>query len=382
MSSKVLLISVNRCTTPDPVFPLGLAHVSAALQRAGHQVTWLDRLAEDGNFEERLAALRPDFTGISVRNIDDALIRKRETYFDDLASLTAKLRQAHPRPVILGGSGFSIYPRQLLGLSGADYGIIGEGEKPLVALVDALENGRDPGGIPGLVFRRGAEIVINPASAGSPARSLAAADRPAAVVRHYLRTSGTLNLQTQRGCAFRCCYCSYPLIEGRRRRCRPPEQVADEFEQLQKLGARYAFVTDSVFNSSPRHAAAVCEAILRRNVRLAWGCFLRPQGLTADLLRLMARAGLAHIEFGSDSFCDSVLEEYGKGFVFDDILRSAEFARAQNIPCCHFLICGGPGETAATLETSFQNSQRLAGGVIMAVVGIGSIPAPRCIRGR
>jgi hypothetical protein len=36
MPSRILLISVNRCTAPDPVFPLGLAHINAALRRAGH----------------------------------------------------------------------------------------------------------------------------------------------------------------------------------------------------------------------------------------------------------------------------------------------------------------------------------------------------------
>jgi len=42
MGSKILLISANRCTTPDPVFPLGLAHVNAALRQAGHDTLWAD----------------------------------------------------------------------------------------------------------------------------------------------------------------------------------------------------------------------------------------------------------------------------------------------------------------------------------------------------
>ena len=33
---KILLINANRCTTPEPVFPLGLAHLSAALGKSGH----------------------------------------------------------------------------------------------------------------------------------------------------------------------------------------------------------------------------------------------------------------------------------------------------------------------------------------------------------
>ena len=85
--------------------------------------------------------------------------------------------------------------------------------------------------------------------------------------------------------------------------------------------------------------------MLRRNVKISWGCFLRPQGLTPELMKLMARAGLAHIEFGSDSFCDEVLAAYQKDFTFDDILHSSELASREKVDFCHFLICGGPGET-------------------------------------
>jgi radical SAM superfamily enzyme YgiQ (UPF0313 family) len=183
-----------------------------------------------------------------------------------------------------------------------------------------------------------------------------------------------LNLQTQRGCSFRCCYCTYPLLEGRRRRRRPPELVADDFAQLRRLQARYVFIVDSVFNSSARHVTEVCEALLRRNVKLPWGCFLRPQGLTPDLMRLMKRVGLAHVEFGSDSFCDEVLGAYHKDLTFDDILRSSELAREEGLDFCHFLILGGPGETRSTLEQSFENSQRLGRTLIMAAVGMRIYP--------
>lgn len=53
-----------------------------------------------------------------------------------------------------------------------------------------------------------------------------------------------------------------------------------------------------------------CEAIVRRDAKVSWGCFLRPQGLTAEQMNLMARAGLTHIEFGSESFSDSVLDAF------------------------------------------------------------------------
>jgi radical SAM superfamily enzyme YgiQ (UPF0313 family) len=374
MASKILLISANRCGTPDPVFPLGLAHLNAALRQAGHETRWFDLQTDPPPCVDVVREYRPDFVGVSLRNVDDVLIARQETFFGELAGLCASVRQAHPCPVVLGGSGFSLFPERLLELSRADFGIQGEGEVSFIALLEALSNGGNYESIPGLVYRRGAVVVANPPRQATLATSLSAGDRPPELISHYLRISGMLNVQTQRGCGHACCYCTYPLIEGRTHRPRAPEAVAEEMAALAAQGAKYVFIVDSIFNSSAQHAAAVCEALAGRALMLRWGCFLRPQGLTHELMHLMARAGLAHIEFGSDSFCDSVLEAYQKQFTFADIHQSSELARREGIDYCHFLICGGPGETLATLQTGFTNSQRLNGAVIMAVVGMRIYP--------
>jgi len=374
MVSRILLINANQCSAPDPVFPLGLSHLNAALRRAGHQTRLFDLLAEPQSVEDVLRRFQPDFVGLSLRNVDNVLIRQQETYFAGLLTLSDAVRRAHPCTVVIGGSGFSIYPKKLLELSRADFGIQGEGEASLVALVAALRGGAEYASIPGLVYRRGRQIVANPQQPSDSQAGLEAADRPSAVADFYLTACGMLNVQTQRGCGQACTYCAYPLIEGCLHRRRDPEAVAQEFEQLQAMGAKYAFVVDSVFNSSERHVAETCEAILRRGVKLRWGCFLRPQSLTLEMMRLMARAGLTHIEFGSDSFCDTVLEQYAKRLAFDDIARSSELARQAGIEHCHYLICGGPGESLETLETSFQNSRHLAGSVVLAVVGMRIFP--------
>lgn len=374
---KILLVSANRCTTPEPVFPLGLAHLSAALREAGHEVSWLDLLTDGDRFQELLSTSNPGLVGISVRNIDDVLIRKRQTFVDDLGGLVEAIHQNLGCPVVLGGSGFSILPIELLETSGADFGVVGEGEATLPALISALENGSGYESIPGLVFRREAGIALNARAKLSGWEPLPLADFPRQITDQYLRRGGILNLQTQRGCAHRCCYCTYPVIEGTRHRRRSAEAVLCEFEQLERLGARYAFVVDSVFNSSEAHVHEICEALLRRPLKIRWGCFLRPQGLTREMVQLMAKAGLAHVEFGSDSFCDEVLTAYQKDFTFDDVRRSSEMARNEDIDFCHFVIAGGPGETRETLERGFKNSQALGNPIVMAVAGMRIYPGTR-----
>jgi radical SAM superfamily enzyme YgiQ (UPF0313 family) len=374
MPSRVLLISANRCSVPEKVFPLALTYLQAALRREGHVCRWLDLLEQPERLEEALRGFQPEVVAISVRNIDDVVIRKRETFFDDLPGVCAAIRRLAGSRIVVGGSGFSIFPEPLLRLSGADFGIAGEGEESLARLVRCLEQGGGYEDIPGLVYRRGETIQVNPPENRPFAVAVGEEDRPAEVADAYLKSCGVLNVQTQRGCACRCCYCTYPVIEGRAHRRRPPEQVAEEFARIVARKARYAFIVDSVFNSSARHVEEICEAILRRGIKLSWGCFLRPQGLTPELMKLMARAGLSHVEFGSDSFCDEVLAAYGKGFSFEEVRRSTELAMAEQVDCCHFLIAGGPGETEATLQRSFDNSASLGRSTILAVVGMRIYP--------
>jgi radical SAM superfamily enzyme YgiQ (UPF0313 family) len=372
-SRRVLLISSNRCDEPYPVFPLGLAHVASALRRVGHVTRWLDSNVATVPVEHLLVKFRPDIIGISMRNVDDVQPLKQQTYFNTDVELCRNLRRCCACPVVVGGTAFSIFPERLLALTGADFGIHGAGEVAFNRLIEALATGADPSGIRGLVYRRDGRIVVNPCDLAEPICP-EPADRPAELVDYYLRRSSMLNIQTQRGCHLKCCYCTYPLIDGRRCRRRAPEAVAAELESIQHQGAKHVFITDSVFNTSPDHVAGICEAILRRNLKIGWSCFLRPKNLTRGLMELMARAGLTHIEFGADSFCDSVLEEYGKALTFDDILESSELAHGADVRYAHFLICGGPGETRQTLQTTFANSKRLRGAIIFALAGMRIYP--------
>ena len=134
--------------------------------------------------------------------------------------------------------------------------------------------------------------------------------------------------------------------KGRRHRRRPPESIADEFEELQRLGARYAFVVDSVFNSSPAHVIETCEAILRRGVKLAWGCFLRPQGLDAEQMGLMApgRAHAYRVRLRQ-------LLRPGAGRLPASTSRSMTFARRTNWPARSRL-------TAATISSAAARRRR------------------------
>ena len=243
MALKILLVSVNRCASPYLVFPLGLSHVAGALRRAGHEVDIFDCVADGTRLEESVRAFRPSHIGLSLRNIDDIQIQNTRFFADDLLSLTQRLRAVTSAPIIIGGSGFSLFPTELLDATGADFGIQGEGDVAFVNLLDELESKRNYSDIPGLVYRENGVIVVNQNDARGVG-DIAPAFRPGGLVGFYLSNSTILNVQTQRGCSSTCCYCTYPIIEGKTVRRRDAQDVVDELEEIKRLGCSYFFIVD------------------------------------------------------------------------------------------------------------------------------------------
>lgn len=373
--ARVLLVNLNRYDQPYPVYPIGLAYLCGALHAAGHDTLIWDARFSAGSLEAAIAAFRPDLVGLSMRNVDNVQSHNPHSFVQDVVEGCARVRAATPAPLALGGAAFSIFPRELLDLTGADFGIQGAGEAPLLELIACLQAGRPPDGIANVLSRGAPAAGAPPSPARLDASGFVAEPRhPRALLQSYAAAGSLPGVQTQRGCPLRCCYCTYPLIEGRRSRFRPAAQVVAELRGFVEAGVHYAFIVDSVFNTRADRVAEICAALIEAQLDLHWECFLRPAGVTRELLALMQRAGLRHVEFGSDSFSDVVLPSYGKSFTFADIAAASGHAHALGLNYSHFLIFGGPGETPATVEETLTRAATLPGACYFATIGMRIYP--------
>ena len=361
---KVLLISSNVTTEPYPVYPLGMAVVAAALSRCGYRVEQFDLLAAGSGepVAARIDSFRPDYVCISMRNLDSCDSLSTTSYPSAVKRLVGEIRAAIGVPVIIGGPAFSIMPEELLSFTGADYGVVGEGEQSLCALLHDLEAGRTPAAIV-----HGERLLAGPEMTGPLLDD--------GLIRFYQEQSGMINLQTKRGCPHGCIYCSYPNLEGAGYRCREPKEVVDDLERIGiDHGVNSFFFTDSVFNDDDGHYLAVAEEIIRRRLELRWCCYVRPAGIGRQELALLKRAGLYAVEAGTDAACDATLLSLGKGFTFDQALEVSRACVAEEISCAHFIMFGGPGETAATVAQGLENIAKLEHTVVFAFSGIRILP--------
>ncbi|MCD6525918.1 MAG: lipid biosynthesis B12-binding/radical SAM protein [Desulfuromonas sp.] len=365
--SRVFLLSSNISTDPYPVYPLGMAIVAGALQQAGHTVQQFDFLVNeqsDQTLQQQLAAFQPDYVCLSLRNIDnvDSFSSDDNWYLADAKRLVETIKEQCPVPVVVGGPAFSIMPEEIRDYIQADYGIVGEGEQAVVQLVATLDAGE-------------AQPPISCGAAPLAGEQMGSPLLVPEYVDYYQHHSGLINLQSKRGCPFKCVYCTYPGLEGSTFRCRPVEAVVDDMLRLKRdHGATNLFFTDSIFNDPQGYYLGLVEEMIRREVDLNWCAFFRPQGLSREVLQLLKRSGLYAMELGTDAASDTTLAELNKGFDFAEALSCHQAAVAEKIPCAHFIMFGGPGETAQTVAEGLANIKQLDHSVVFAFSGIRILP--------
>ncbi|MGB5279519.1 MAG: radical SAM protein [Gammaproteobacteria bacterium] len=379
---RVLLVSANREHLPDPIFPLGLAYVAAAVKIAGHELAVADlcfgrRPLHD--LRNQVSRFKPDAIGLSLRNVDNAAYPLTVDYLALHREVVDTLHDRCTAPVVLGGSGFSIMPQAYMRELNGDWGIVGEGERSFVDLLQALTDGRSPVSIPGVV---------------SPARATAAADGPVVQPQRpldwghglrplrapfdyarYIRRGGTGNVQTKRGCVFKCSYCTYPLLEGNRFRAREAADIVDEIDELQRdYGPHPIFFVDSILNFPYGHVEAICEEILLRGLRLRWSCYATPVKLDRRQARLMARAGCEGIELGTDAVDDERLARLGKSFDAEIAERANRYCVEAGLRVCQAIIFGAPGETEASIRTTCRALRMMRPTAVVAMTGVRLYP--------
>ena len=349
---NILLISPNTHTTPYPVYPIGLDYVAGALQK-NHTVKIVDLNATPSdNLASVITRFQPQVIGLSLRNVDNTEIGNPLFFIQQHKELVRLLRSLSDALIVCGGAGFTILAREIFDAVQPDYGIVGEGER-FEELIEALEKQEEPADISGLISR--SQTVAPLPWQGEQMRAVGGGKH----TRFYLEHGGMLNLQSKRGCAFNCIYCPYPHIEGKKHRRIAPDVVAKTAKELQELGAKYFFITDSAFNSDINHSLQVAQAFRDEKVTIPWGGFFAPLNLPEDYFSTLKACGLSHIEFGTESLADSMLKNYQKPFRAHDVFTAHQQALDAAVHTSHYFLLGGPGETPETLEQTLDGVEKL-----------------------
>ncbi len=239
------------------------------------------------------------------------------------------------------------------------------------ATLSSLDNLDRPGEVAGLAWRKGEEIVENPDR--PPIKDLDQLpypDRQSLPIDYIesmpLDVPAVLSLdryctmQTSRGCPYKCIYCDIPALTDGKWRCRSPEHVLGEMQQLNDEGYRSIYLTDDHFLLKRKRIRAICEGIIDRGLEFRWGCEGRVDSIAVDQFPIMAESNCSFLAFGIESGTQKVLDRLKKNQTLEQIENAVREAKRYGIDTAHgFFLVGSPDETEADIHESFRFAARL-----------------------
>jgi len=359
---KVLLINSNRFHQPWPVIPFGLCCVAASLEKAGYEAHILDLCFSKDcakDIQNSVAVLKPDIVGIGIRNIDNSVAYNTLFLLDQIKNeVILPCKEIFHGPIVIGGAAIGINGNEMLEFFDLEYAVCGDGEACMVEFAKRFERRLPIEGADGLIIHKNGKIVQDPPPffiEDLDSLPMSQAYRYLDL-RPYRKFNSPILIQTKRGCALKCAYCTYNRIEGDHYRLHSPQRIADELEEMVKeTKINYVEFTDSVFNIPLDHAKDALRAVIKKkisNLRLHT-LGLNPGAIDEELVDLMKEAGFNDVDLGAEAGSDISLKGLGKNYTKDDIVRVAGLLHKRKISINWYLLLGAPAETRETLKETF-----------------------------
>jgi anaerobic magnesium-protoporphyrin IX monomethyl ester cyclase len=340
--------------------PAWVAYLTGSLRAAGfddiHFIDAMTHRIDHATLRSQLAALKPDLVGVTA--ITPAIYAAEEVLKIASEVVPDALR-------LLGGIHATFMYRQVLSEAPqVDVIVRGEGEEIMVALAEAVRDGRWPADkrkIKGLAFRDGDEIVAT--QAASTVKNLDGIKPDWSILDWdkyiYIPLGVKVAIPNMaRGCPFTCSFCSQWKF-WRDYRVRDPKKVADEIEDLvTNHGIGFFILADEEPTINKKKFVEFCQELIDRglNRRVKWGINTRVTDIyrDRDLLKFYREAGLVHVSLGTEAAAQLKLDLFNKETTVAQNKEAIRLLRAADIFTEAQFIVGLDNETPETLEETYR----------------------------
>jgi anaerobic magnesium-protoporphyrin IX monomethyl ester cyclase len=316
--------------------PLGLSYLAAELRQKGFSVEILEPSVEGWSIEEtvnNLCQIPCKVLGISLHRDKNLALTKE---------FVCLLKQRGIKSFIcIGGHGPSIgvinnlIQYKELGEM-IDCYLIGEGEKSIVRLVDAIVSGIEWKDIDGVAYVKNEEFIVNP-----PPEKIKNLDEVPFMERDTLEkllkkygTNIPASILLSRGCAYnRCTYCTVVAYENLQKgscyRQRSVKNVVDEIQQIHK---RYG-ITEFNFEDDnfilpgklgKERVSEFCDLIGNLDFKLKFTFFCRIDAVEKDIFERLTQVGLFGLYLGIESVNGDALRFFNKGLTKERIVHALD----------------------------------------------------------
>jgi len=271
-------------------------------------------------------------------------------------------------PIVIGGQMVSPIPEFAVKVTGADFGVIGEGEITLFKLVKALREGGDPYSIGVLAIREGDRVMLTgpgefiedlsklppipydlfPESTWLPVgRFYTDRAQP-----HWRFDDRVIPIHGGRGCPFHCNFCYH---HSRARYRSIPDMMAEAVEQLDRFRGNMLYFGDDLVIATPKRARELADAFsqLKKPVEYSVSAkFDVLERIDDNLLSDMKETGCRIMGMGIESGSQRILDIIDKKTTVAQIRRGLQRLRKVGILPTVSIMVGQLSETVEDVEAS------------------------------
>ena len=364
---KVLLINV--CLRPYRTefiyFPIGLAYIATAIERAGFDFEILDLDAKRMSDDELEQYLRN-------HDFDVAALGCIVTGYKYVKHIAGLIKKHKDVPVIAGNSVVTSIPQILLTKTEVDIGVMGEGDNTIVELLKAIENKTTLEEVKGIALKKEGKLVFTPERELIPSLdSLPFINYELLDMKTYLAKFKYIvsepyplpfeqlvafPVNTARGCPYSCTFC-YHVFRHKRFRVRSPQNIVREIQYLQKkYGVNYVNFADELSLYSKTQASKFADCFIDAGVKVFWGANCRAGLFTEsdlDLALKLKGAGCISLGYSLESADQDILKAMHKKITVKDFAVQTDLLHRAGINPVTSLVIGYPQETEETLKKTF-----------------------------
>ena len=351
-----------------PLPPMGMGYLAAAVREAGYQPEILDSLGRgwnnrvtvregvlrlglsDGQISQEIDRFKPDVVAISN------LFSKQ---FGNALNVARIARQTAPSAfIVIGGAAPTADPDRVMSHAEFDALVVGEGEIPLVSLLDYLSGKSSSSRLEAVYLRENGKITqyprmtwIEPDKLPFPAFDLMSLETYFGMATSHgsRRHPRWLPIITSRGCPAKCTFCSAHKVWGRKFRARSVENVIAEMKfTKENYGVKELMFEDDNTTLDTSRAKELFEEMIRQKLDFSWDT---PNGVAAfaldtDTLSLMKEAGCYQVNLAIESGNqEHLLKNIRKPLKLHKVPPLVRHCKDIGLGVSTFLVFGMPGET-------------------------------------
>ena len=363
----VPLLSQNRqfqwFSRPTYIFPVVPATAATMLKAAGHEVLWLDGIAEElspEEFDRRLSGFSPDYVVLETKT---PVVKRHWKWISEHKGS----HLPHARYVLVGDH-VTAMPDETMENSPVDFVLTGgDWDFLLTNLVSA--SGDESKYEPGIWYRGpdGAAKNTGRFRLDHDLKTTPWIDRDLCKWKLYAvkngnfrRTPGTYIMSGRDCWHAKCTFCSWTTLYPTYR-TRDPVDVVDEIEHLvEEYGVR-EIMDDSGSFPVGRFLEVFCGEMIRRglNRKVRIDCNMRFGRLAADDYRLMRKAGFRLVLFGVESANQATLDRFAKALKVEDVEKGAKWASEAGLDVHLTFMFGHAWEGKAEIENTVRLARRM-----------------------